>query len=138
MSPEQEVQDAHAHFYAALNSMVNGDVSAMADQWWHDEPVTTMHPTGGCCTGWEQVWVSWEELAAAIPERRVEVTELQIHVVGHVAYTVGVEHVSMLLTEGWVAFDARVTNIFLCKNGVWKMLHHHPDRAPNLQAAVQR
>ncbi|WP_394835919.1 nuclear transport factor 2 family protein [Pendulispora rubella] len=137
MSQEQEVRNAHDRFYAALNRVVMGDPSAMEEVWWHDEQVTTLHPLGGCSTGWAQVWVTWEELAATIPEGRVEVTELQVHVQGHVAYTICVEHASIYFAGGWVHFDSRATNVFLRKNGVWKMLHHHPDKAPDVQTAAR-
>ncbi|HWL85155.1 MAG TPA: nuclear transport factor 2 family protein [Polyangiaceae bacterium] len=137
MSQEQEVQNAHDLFYTALNRALIGDPSAMAEAWWHDDPITAMHPIGGCATGWEQVWLTWQELAASISEGRVEVTDLRIHVLGQVAYTVGIEHVSSFFAGEWVHFDSRVTNIFLCKEGVWKMLHHHVDKAPGLQTAAQ-
>ena len=46
MSAEAEVQQASDQFYAALNSMVNGDASPMAEIWSHESDVSTMHPLG--------------------------------------------------------------------------------------------
>lgn len=52
MSTEDQVREASKRFYAALNSMANGNVSPMADIWSHNASVTTMHPIGGREVGW--------------------------------------------------------------------------------------
>ena len=44
MSTESDVRRASEQFYAALNSMLNGDAGPLADIWSHSADVTTMHP----------------------------------------------------------------------------------------------
>ncbi len=62
MSAENDVRQASAQFYAALNSMANGDASSMPDIWSHSATVTTMHPIGGREVGWEEVKEPWGQV----------------------------------------------------------------------------
>jgi hypothetical protein len=91
MSAEDEVRKASTQFYAALNSMLNGDPQPLSDIWSHDPAVTTMHPTGGRQVGWNEVWQSWEQVAQGASEGKVELRDQLIRVIGDVAYEVGVE-----------------------------------------------
>ncbi|WP_227134202.1 nuclear transport factor 2 family protein [Halorubellus salinus] len=65
VTAERDVRAAFDRFYGALEAMANGDASAMADVWSHDDDVTTMHPIGGREEGWEAVEGSWDGVAAA-------------------------------------------------------------------------
>ncbi len=47
MATEDEVRQASDRFYAALDSMLDGNAAPMADVWSHDSTVSTMHPLGG-------------------------------------------------------------------------------------------
>jgi ketosteroid isomerase-like protein len=97
MSAQDDVRTASDQFYAALNSMVNGDARPMADIWSHADTVTTMHPIGGRQVGWADVKASWAGVADLSTRGSVALTDQQIRVMGDVAYEVGVEHVDMTL-----------------------------------------
>ena len=91
MSAEDEVRKASTQFYAALNSMLNGDPQPLSDIWSHDPAVTTMHPIGGRQVGWNEVRESWEQVAQGASDGKVELKDQLIRVIGDVAYEVGVE-----------------------------------------------
>ena len=63
MLAEDQVRQASAQFYAALNRLVNGDAGPLADIWLHSPNVTTMHQIGGLEIGWDDVGGSWAQVA---------------------------------------------------------------------------
>ena len=138
MSTEEEVRKASTQFYAALNSMLNGDAQPLSDIWSHGPAVTTMHPTGGRQVGWNEVRESWEQVAQAASEGKVELTDQLIRVVGDVAYEVGVEHPEFKPGGQKVAGQIRVTNIYQREAGAWKMTHHHTDLASAMVEVLNR
>jgi ketosteroid isomerase-like protein len=138
MSIEDEVRMASKQFYVALNRMVNGDAGLLADIWSHGAAVTAMHPIGGRQVGWDAVRLSFEQVAQAASDGKVELKDQLIHVAGEVAYEVGVEHGQLELAGHNVAIDHRVTNIYQRQAGGWKMIHHHTDTSPAMQDVLAR
>jgi hypothetical protein len=53
-----------------------------------------------------------------------------IQVIGDVAYEVGVEHGQATFAGYQVALDYRVTNLYHCEAGCWKIVLRHPDISP--------
>jgi ketosteroid isomerase-like protein len=133
---ESEVRRASDLFYAALNRVVKSDGSQMPVAWWHDDQVTTTHPMGGWAVGWKQVSATWDELSKTLSEGVVEVTDFNVFVHGEVAYTTGIEHVTFTVLNQQVRFQANTTNIYAKRGGQWKIIHHHPDRAPAAEDAI--
>jgi hypothetical protein len=35
-----------------------------------------------------------------------------------------------------VQFEANTTNVYARRDGQWKMIHHHPDKAPAAEDAI--
>ena len=60
MSRESEVSKASEQFYAAINSMINGNAGPISDIWSHNSTVSAMHPIGGRQFGWDNVKESFE------------------------------------------------------------------------------
>jgi ketosteroid isomerase-like protein len=133
MSAENEVGAASRQFYAALNSVANGDARPMADIWSQSADATTMHPIGGRQVGWNQVWDSWQQVAAIASEGRVTLGDQLIRVVGDAAYELGTEHVVMTLAGHSVRGEVRVTNIYRREGGAWRIVHHHADASQDMQ-----
>jgi uncharacterized protein (TIGR02246 family) len=133
MSAENEVGAASRQFYAALNSVANGDARPMADIWSQSADATTMHPIGGRQVGWNQVWASWQQVAAIASEGRVTLGDQLIRVVGDAAYELGTEHVVMTLAGHSVRGEVRVTNIYRREGGAWRIVHHHADASQDMQ-----
>ena len=91
MSTEDQVREASKRFYAALNSMANGNVSPMADIWSHNASVTTMHPIGGREVGWTQVKEPWQMVSQLSAGGQVKLADQLIQISGDMAYEVGFE-----------------------------------------------
>lgn len=136
MATEDEVRQASDRFYAALDSMLNGDAAPMADVWSHDPTVSTMHPLGGREVGWDAVRGSWEAAGQAFEGGTQEVSDLEVCVLGDTAYTTGIEHVDATIGGKSLHFDIRATNIFRREDGEWKVVHHHTDPDGPLQEAL--
>ncbi|MFC1641091.1 YybH family protein [Myxococcota bacterium] len=136
MTAEEEVRRASHTFYAALNRTVRSDGSQMPGAWWHSDEVTTTHPMGGWAVGWEQVSATWHELSQTLSEGSVEVSDLNVFVHGDIAYTTGTEHVTFTVLRQQVQFQASTTNIYAKRDGQWRMIHHHPDKAPAAEKAI--
>jgi ketosteroid isomerase-like protein len=137
MSVEQ-VRQASDRFYAALNRGLTGDTSEMFDICSHADDVTTMHPLGGRQTGWSEVRASWEMAANAVSDGSVQVSDLQVTLLGDAAaYTIGTENASATVGGTLVSFSGRCTNVYRRENGVWKVVHHHVDLLPDVAAAFQ-
>ena len=134
---KEEVYQASSQFYAALNSMLNGDARPLSDIWSHGSDVTTMHPIGGREVGWGEVRRSWEEVAQVSSEGKVELKEQLIQVVGDIAYEVGVEQAQLKLAGRQVRGEARVTNIYQRVGGTWKITHHHTDPVPAMLEVLE-
>jgi ketosteroid isomerase-like protein len=127
---------ASEQFYVALNALVRGNPSPMADVWSHAADVSTMHPTGRRQIGWEQVWQGWEEDAHVFSSGPVaveHVTPLDLVLLplsDNVACTLGTEHAEARAGGQAVVVDGRATNIYRRERGEWKMIHHHVDALP--------
>lgn len=130
MSTEDEVRKASERFYAALNSMVTGDTTPMADVWSHAATVTAMHPIGGRQVGWDEVRASFEQVAGLSSEGKVELADQIVQVGGDLAYELGVERGQARLVGRQVTFDQRVTNVYRREPQGWKIVHHHTDLSP--------
>jgi uncharacterized protein (TIGR02246 family) len=137
MSAENEVGDASKQFYAALNSVANGDARPMADIWSQSADATTMHPIGGRQVGWNQVRDSWQQVAEIASEGRVTLGDQLIRVVGDAAYELGTEHVVMTLAGRSLRAEVRVTNIYRREGGAWRIVHHHADASQDMQGVRQ-
>ncbi len=136
MAAEEEVRRASDRFYAAVVDMLNGDAAPMADVWSQDATVSTMHPLGGRQVGWEAVRGSWEGAAQAFEGGSVEVSDLEVSVLGDAAYTTGTEHVQATLGGKSLSLDIRATNVFRREGSEWKIVHHHTDVDRPLQEAL--
>ena len=136
MTKKQAIEEASARFYDALNRTCSGDPEPMKDAWWHDETVTVGHPMGNWLVGWETVWLTWVEFSKVLEKPNIVVTGLAIHFVGDVAYTTGTENVVVTLGGSELRWSSQVTNIFREKDGEWRLVHHHADKAPTFEAAI--
>lgn len=137
MSEEAAIRAASARFYEALNRLIHGDPSTMVEAWHHSEQATTVHPMGTWVHGWEQIWASWQELAQAQLGGSVQPLDLKVFIYGDFAYTTGIEDVVIAVGGRELRWQANVTNAFQRRDGVWKMVHHHSDKSPNAERAIE-
>lgn len=130
MATDDEVRMASDQFYAALNSMANGDAGPMADTMSHSADVTTMHPIGGREVGWDAVSGPWGQIAGMASGGQVKLTDQLIQATGDMAYETGVEKGQITLAGRQVPINHRVTNVYRREGGAWKIVHHHTDESP--------
>jgi ketosteroid isomerase-like protein len=140
MAAQDEVRHASEHFYAALNSTLDGgDSSQMEQIWSHGSDVSLMHPFGGRMLGWEEVRDSWEQAAQAFSGGQVTLDEMVVVPISEDgAYTLGThrEHGQGSLGEQTVGIEWRVTNIYRLEAGGWKIVHHHTDFSQEVAQAL--
>jgi ketosteroid isomerase-like protein len=136
MSDDDQIRRASDRFYEALNRLCNGEPSAMRRVWHQDATVTTAHPMGKWARGWDEVWVTWDEIGRMVRRGSVKIRDLHVAVHGDVAYTTGVEDVDSMFGPTRVRFSANTTNIYVRRGGEWRMVHHHADRAPAAEKAI--
>lgn len=112
MTSNDEVSQASQRFHSALNSMLNGDATPLADAWPHSSTVSTMHPVGGRQLGWDEVWATWVEVARVSSEGKVNLADQIIQIAGDTAYELGVKRGSFKLAAQTVDIKGRMTNIY--------------------------
>jgi len=136
---EEAVLAATQKFYDALEDLLQGRGSkAMTEICLHDDFVTTVHPFGHWARGWNEVLATWEEVGAVFSlykghadrdDRIGDIYDLRVAVLGDVAYTIGVFKSLLYLPDGETTLKVNCTNILHKRDGVWKLVHHHPDQA---------
>lgn len=133
MAVEDEVREAAARFYAALNESFTGNTAPMDDQWAKDVTVSAMLPSGGRQVGWDEVRPTWTTLA---PDASAEtgltsatIPNLVVNVLSDdAAYITGTDHLEGKMGGQPIAVQVRTTIIFHREsNGEWKVVHRHGD-----------
>ena len=138
MSTADEVRKASNQFYAALSRMANGDAASLGDVWSHDANVTAMHPIGGRHVGWDAVRTSFEQVAGAASDGKIEIQDQIVQVAGDLGYELGMERGRFRFAGHDVTIDHRVTNVYRREAGGWKIIHHHTDISPAMVDIVNR
>ncbi len=135
MTEKQAVLNADDGFFAGLNDMFTGNLEPIRQLWSHADDVVYMSPIGDVLVGWADILPSWDAQAAL--KLGGEIAPIERHV------TVG-EDIAVVhhLVNGWnhdadgnrVDFSLRGTNVYRKEDGEWKMIAHHADPLPFLQA----
>jgi len=128
---EHEVFAANQAFYQAMESL---DLPKMEALWWHEDWVNCLHPGWDLISGWEDVLESWTNIFRSTLQMRVTVTRVLIHVLGDAAWVSCIENVTSTYESGFETALVESTNIFVRRQGEWRMAHHHttplPGRVP--------
>lgn len=119
MTDKTAVLFANEAFYAAFANM---DVAAMSDVWSSDESITCSHPGWPSLSGRKQVMDSWHTILQNNSPLEISCQSAEVHLSGELAYVVCLE----VLPQG----SLLCTNIFACRQGRWRMVHHHASAAP--------
>jgi len=121
------LQAATQQFYNALNSMFQGDVSAMEQIWSHAQDVTYLGPQGGMLIGWNQVLQAWQKQAQMRLQGKVEPHDIHIIQDGNIAIMQCYEVGTSVVAGKSEQVRIRAVNIFRKENGQWKMISHQTD-----------
>lgn len=121
------INEAIDQFYGALNALIGGNIEPMKDIWLHEDYVTYLDPTGAYLVGWDKVLESWQKQADMHIGGDVHHEKLQVMVEGTMAvahnYEIGNTEIDGKREHVFI----RATNVFLKKDGQWKMISHHVD-----------
>jgi ketosteroid isomerase-like protein len=128
-SPEgTAVEAANLAFYRALEAR---NLSQMETVWSHDEAVTCVHPGWHRLDGWAEVRRSWENIFANSRAWTVACEDIRITIAGDLAWVVCVEVIRPFgIGSEDAAARMQATNIFLRRNGEWRMVHHQASASP--------
>jgi ketosteroid isomerase-like protein len=133
----EQVEKATRDFYAAIEDMVSGrGLDAMRNAWHHTNAVTSKHPSGEWAIGWDEVWATWELFSSFGREDRggSKLVSIKVQAFGDFAYTAGVFQAS----PKWGGEKLMCTNVLQKLDGQWKVIHHHADPGPGMQAALEQ
>ena len=123
----ETVEEAHEEFYAALNSMLAGDIEPMRGIVSVADEATLAGPFGDIQTGGAMI-AHCEGEARMEMGGEVVVTDLTIVGGEDMGYSVCVENAKGLMIDGEQRDLAhRATNVFRREADGWKMIHHHTD-----------
>lgn len=137
MTSEEEVCAAAKRFYAGIEQMVSGGGLGLVQECWdHSDRITTGHPSGDWSQGWDEIQATWEIFAGFGRHDRggSQIRSLKAHVYGDVAYTTCL----FTASQGFGGETLACTNVFVKKDGVWKLVHHHADKSPAMGAALEK
>jgi ketosteroid isomerase-like protein len=134
---ENEVLAATLRFYQAIEDLVEGrGALAMREAWHHTPRVTSTHPTGDWASGWDEVSATWDVFASfgKKGDGGTQIRDIKVYVYGDIAYTTSV----FIASPKWGGAKLNCTNILQRIGGIWKVIHHHPDRAPSMEASMEK
>ena len=119
---ETEVRDVNQKFYQALESL---DLEAMEGVWLHHDLVRCVHPGWPMLAGWESVRESWEEIFRNTESMLVSTRDVALHIEGGVGWVTCTERVTSKRADRSETALVQATNLFLRRDGEWKMVLHH-------------
>jgi ketosteroid isomerase-like protein len=138
MSVENDVREASAKFYAALNGIASGDAAPMADVWAGDEAVSAQHPIGGREEGYDAVIASFAKVAGIAGGGDIRLIDQKIDAGSDMAVETGIETGTIVIAGHDAALHHRVTNVYRRVEGDWKLAHHHTDPSDAMLQILQR
>jgi ketosteroid isomerase-like protein len=126
----EAVKGASKAFYDALPVLDDGTV--MAKVWANRPYVTYVGPRStSIIVGWEAQRKYWENFNKGFAWRKVAIVDAHVHVVGNLAWEIGLESGEAQLKDGAMRkVDWVVTNVYEKLDGGWRMVSHHVQPKP--------
>lgn len=122
-APDAAVEAANRAFYAALEARALDRMEAV---WERDGGVTCIHPGWHRLEGWEEVRRSWQAIFASSRAWTVACEQVRVRVSGDLASVTCVEIIVPFGGKGnEAAARMQATNLFVRRDGEWRMIHHH-------------
>ncbi len=119
---EFEIEQANERFYRAFESL---DIQRMESVWDVNGPVKCIHPGWDLRSGWPAVRDSWVLIFNHTAEMRFEVTDVDIAVIGSMAWVTCTEKVTMMVEGEPHVSRVLATNLYSKSPAGWLMIHHH-------------
>ncbi len=130
--------DAVEEFYEARNRMFAGEVGPIAAIWAEDSDAVLMCPCGGRHIGYWDIRRGFEAGAARKTKGQIHPRDVVMSVGEELAYCACVEQGSITpeTTGKELPISIRATTILKRTGEGWRVLYHHADPLPEVQAAV--
>ena len=121
----------------AEHALCAGDAGPRSETWSHHEPLTLFGAGVPLRRGWDEVNSTSRRLADRFSElREYELELIASGASGDLAYTVGLEHKTVVADGRPATYTLRVTHVYRREDGVWKIVHRHGDHV-SLDAGAQ-
>lgn len=124
---EEAIVEANERFYRALSER---DLDTMQALWLQVDWVQCVHPNWTVLHGWAAIRQSWVAIFRTPARVSVTVSDVRVRAAGDVAWVACMERIS---TSGLDHLDtalAQATNIFVRRNGKWRLVAHHASPVP--------
>ena len=132
-TPEQALRHANRRFYAAFEAM---DIEALAEVWAHEDWVQCVHPGWELLLGWEEVRESYVRIFSNTRRMKMALGAVWIRSEGDVGWVACTEQVTSAFAEGFDDALVQATNIFIKRDGEWKLVAHHGSPLPPTREAT--
>jgi ketosteroid isomerase-like protein len=121
----------------AEQALCRGEVEPWAHAWSRTDPVTLLGAAVPVRRGWDEAHDTFHRLARRFSALRAYDFELlAAGASGDLAYTVGLEHKTVVADGEPATYTLRLTHAYRREDGVWKIVHRHGDRlAPERSAS---
>ena len=127
---DEKVLAANQRFYSALENL---DFEAMEEIWLHEDWVGCVHPGWELLEGWDAVGESWRRIFENTQRMKVGVSNVSVRVEGDTAWVNCIEEVTSSYASGFSTASVQATNIFVRRDGDWRLVHHHASAIPATQ-----
>ncbi len=133
----EDVEAASQSFYTALSVLDDG--TRMEAVWANMPYVTYVGPSStSIIVGWDAQKRYWKSFNTEFVSRQAAITDVRVHVVGNLAWQIGLEVGHALMGDGSTRnIDWVVTNVFEKIDGRWLMVSHHAQPRPLAQPNTQ-
>ena len=123
---------------AAEHALCRGDAGPRSGTWSQRDPVTLFGAGVSLRRGWDEVSSTFRRLA----DRFSDLWDYEFELVaagasGDLAYTVGFEHKTVVIDGAPVTYTLRVTHVYRCEDGLWKIAHRHGDHVSRSSGAPE-
>lgn len=120
--PRKELLRANRAFYQSFEKL---DIEGMRALWLPDTCVRCIHPGGEVLVGIERVLAAWTAIFENTLEIKFEIHDPAIELNGDMGWVTQVERIKTKMEEGPVTSEAAATNLFVRREGQWRMVLHH-------------
>jgi ketosteroid isomerase-like protein len=116
------VRRANDRFYRAFESL---DIKQMEAMWVQTDRAKCIHPGWELLEGWDAVRQSWAAIFANTAFMRFVITDVSVHLYGHVAWVTCLENLTDAVESTQIS-RVLATNIYEQNTDEdWYIVHHH-------------
>ena len=105
----------------------------MEELWLCEESARCIHPGWPILHGWDNIRETWKSIFDSGELLGVEASDIDIELVGNVAWITCIEKVSHRAGDKIYESLAQATNMFERHKGDWRMVLHHSSPIPSPQ-----